>query len=80
MSAVLPIVPQSISGQQSPHDRGDRYRPCSGKKMKVVGDQYPCIADGLRILENASQALQKMLPVGIVPEYRSPSMPLTMTW
>jgi len=48
--------------------------------MKVVGDQYPCIADGLRILENASQALQKMLPVGIVPEYRSPSMPLTMTW
>jgi hypothetical protein len=40
--------------------------------MKVIGDQCPCIADGLRILENASQALQKIIPVGIVPEYRAP--------
>ena len=69
---VPPIVPQGISSQQSPHDRRDRYWPCSEKKMKVVGDQCPCITDGLCILENASQALQKMIPVGIIPEYRAP--------
>jgi CheY-like chemotaxis protein len=72
ISVVPPIVPQGISSQQSPHDRRDRYGPCSEKKVKVVGDQCPCIADGLCISENASQALQKIIPVGIVAKYRAP--------
>jgi len=40
--------------------------------MKMVGDQCPCIADGFRILEYAFQAVQKMISVGIVLEYRAP--------
>jgi len=39
--------------------------------VKVVGQQGPGIAGGLRILENISQSLQELISVGILPEYRS---------
>jgi hypothetical protein len=40
--------------------------------VEMVGDQRPCIADGLCILEDFSQSLQKVLPVGITSEYSPP--------
>jgi hypothetical protein len=38
----------------------------------VVGDQCPCIAQGLRILEDFSKSIEKLIPVGIVSEDRAP--------
>ena len=38
----------------------------------MVGNQRPCIAGGLRLLEDFSQSLQKMILVIIAAEYLSP--------
>ena len=47
------IMLQGIAGQKTPHDGGDRHRPGSQKQVKVAGNQHPCIAEGLRILQNS---------------------------
>jgi hypothetical protein len=36
----------------------------------MVGNQRPCITQGLRILEDFSQSLQEVILVGIASKYR----------
>ena len=36
----------------------------------MVGNQRPCIAEGLPILEDFSQSLQKVISVGLASGYR----------
>ncbi len=38
----------------------------------MVGYQRPCIADALGLLEDSSQSLQKVIPVGIASEDTTP--------
>jgi hypothetical protein len=40
--------------------------------MKMIGNQRPSITWRIRILENFSQPLHKVIPVGIAAEYRRP--------
>jgi hypothetical protein len=64
VSPVGPIIPQRINGQQTPHQRGDRYRPASEKEVKVVRNQHPRIAESLPLLEDLPQLLQEVIPIG----------------
>lgn len=61
VSSVRSIEPPGVTGQKTPHDGGDRHGPSSKKKVKVVRNQRPCVAQGLRIQEDFSQSLQKIL-------------------
>jgi hypothetical protein len=76
MSAVRSIVPLGVAGQKTTHDSGDRHRSCSQKKVKVIGNQRPCITEGLRLLENFPKSFQKVVPVRIAtkhcPTFNSP--------
>jgi hypothetical protein len=72
MPSVPSIVPQSITGQKTPRDPGDGHRPRTQKEVKVVWNQAQGIANGFRLPEDSPQSLHKVIPVGIVPEYRTP--------
>ena len=46
--------------------------PCSQQLVEVVGNQCPGIAEGLGLLEDLTQSVQEMFPVGIGGEYPVP--------
>ena len=47
MPPVSTVEPESIAGEEAPHDRGDRNSTASEKEVKVIGNQRPRIACGL---------------------------------
>jgi hypothetical protein len=70
---VSEIITDGVPRQDPPHDRGQRSDACSEQKMKVVRNQCPSIAACLGLSQNCSEAIEKIIPVGIAKKDLLPS-------
>jgi len=71
VSAVGPVIPESITGQEAAHNGRDGSGTGSEQEVEVAWNQDPGIAGGPGILEYAAQAFKKVLSIGIDVEYLS---------
>ena len=69
MTGIPPVELLGITGQQSPHYRGDGY--CSGLQQQVymVAHQHPGKTLGLSIKQNISEPIYEYVLIMIVSEY-----------
>jgi len=67
--AILPIEAAGISAQNPPHKLGDGGISGSKQKMKMIGQQRPCITGCLGIQQGLCNSLKKIIPVGVRPKY-----------
>jgi hypothetical protein len=56
ITAVSAIKVHGISRQHTPHNSGDWEGPCPKKKMKMVRNNRPGVANGSGARKNVSQA------------------------
>ncbi len=64
-----------VSGEESPHERGDPGRAASEEEVRMVGDQRPCVAGSPSLRKEKSQAIKEIVPVFIGPEDFPPLYP-----
>jgi len=55
-----------------PHIRGKRLLPGPSQNMEMVGHERPGIDDQITVPAKGGQAINKVLPVCLVPEYLRP--------
>ena len=55
-----------VSGKKSPHDRGNRNKPCSKQNVCMIWKQCPRIASGLRFRQDITHSAQEIIPVQII--------------
>jgi len=72
ITAVSAIKIYGISRQQTPHNSGDWEGPCPKKKMKMVRNNRPCVANGSGVRKNISEADQKFSAIPFVLKDFSP--------
>ena len=75
MTGIPPVELLGISGQQSPHYRGDGY--CSGLQQQVnmIAHQHPGKAPGLGIQQYIPEPIYEYVLIMIVSEYLVPLYP-----
>jgi hypothetical protein len=69
MTFVPVIEIDRVSGQQSSHQSGKRYRPSAKQKMSVIRHQNPCITCRFGLRQKDREALYKILVIFPVQEY-----------
>ncbi len=74
-----------ITGEQSPHGRGNGCLTGAQQQMDMIGHQGPRIADGFGVGEQFAEPIEEILPVGVILENRLPFDPtdddmLQRTW
>jgi len=71
LTAVTPIEIKGIAGEYPAHHRGNRRCPGAEQEVAMIPKQRPGITRSPAFHEVFSQALQKIVPVPIIPEYGS---------
>ena len=71
-ASFVPVIEiNSISGQESSHQGGDRHAAGSEKKMGMIGNKRPCKTGCFCHGQEFFQTCQKIFPVVIVFKYLS---------
>jgi hypothetical protein len=66
---ISSIEAAGISAQNPPHKLGDGGITGSKQKMKMIGQQRPCVTGCLGIQQGLCNSLEKIIPIGVRPKY-----------
>jgi hypothetical protein len=69
MTAMSPVETDCISGQKLPHQPGYGEHSGSEKKMRVISEQWPCIARCGTLCQYLSKPIKKSFLIAIVLKY-----------
>jgi hypothetical protein len=69
LAAMSPVKIKRIAGKNPAHDRGNRRCPGAKQEVEMIPEQRPGITGSPGLYQVLSQALQKRIPVSVIPEY-----------